>query len=156
MKPVLYIMCGLPGSGKSSFARQMLHVNNTIYYASRDAIRLSIITDEDKYFSKEKEVFNIYIDNIVTALKNGQDVIADATHLNLASRKKLTNAIDKYFNNYYIFYIIFNTELETCLERNAKRDGRAYVPPETIHDMMKHFYPPKEEDIREMGRIQVT
>ena len=50
-------MVGPPAAGKSYFAKNHLVKDDTWAYVSRDEIRFSIITEEDKYFSKEKEVF---------------------------------------------------------------------------------------------------
>lgn len=62
----LVLMCGAPGSGKTTIAKKILC--NKDIYISRDEIRYSIITDQDEYFSKEKEVFNEYIRQIDEAL----------------------------------------------------------------------------------------
>ena len=47
-----------------------------------------MLKDEDSYFSKEKEVFKEFCKQIDIALQSYDNVIADATHLNFASRNK--------------------------------------------------------------------
>ena len=76
MKSVLYIMVGVPGSGKSYFAQKMQE-HMDLLYVSRDAVRLSIIQDDEHYFSHEKQVFNRFAQLVYDGLTNGQDVIAD-------------------------------------------------------------------------------
>lgn len=66
MNNTLVLMCGAPGSGKTTIAKKLM-CNNDLYI-SRDEIRYSMISDEDEYFSKEKEVFNEYIKQIDEAL----------------------------------------------------------------------------------------
>ena len=87
----LWIMCGAPASGKSYFATHNLIKESGWAYISRDVIRASILEENEPYFSKEKEVFNIFIKEIVIALQkeNIYNVIADATHLNWGSRGNL-------------------------------------------------------------------
>ena len=50
----LYLMCGVPGSGKTTWVkRQMMQANGaSSRHISRDTIRFNVITDEDDYFAK--------------------------------------------------------------------------------------------------------
>ena len=132
--PRLFIMCGLPASGKSTFARQFIR-DNDIRYVSRDEIRFSMVKENEEYFSREKEVFKKFAGTIAQTLVDGFDVIADATHLNPPSRNKLINAIDAITRDYTITYVFIDTSLEVCLARNAERTGRAKVPEETLKQM---------------------
>lgn len=146
MKPTLYILCGIPGCGKSSFAQNFLNRNKV--WISRDFFRFHLVSENEPYFSKEKEVFKMFYETIATYLKNGINVIADATHLNYTSRKKVTNAIDTIFKDYQIIYIVFDTPLELALERNEQRQGREKVPQEVIKNMNDSFTIPYHEDPR--------
>lgn len=149
----LYILCGPSGSGKSTWARNFIFENdrngNDIRYVSRDEIRYSILKDGEDYFSHEKEVFKRFANTIRHTLIDGFDVIADATHLNEFSRRKLTQAIDMYYDNYEIVYVVFNVDADTCVERNKNREGRANVPENVIRNMCRDFRAPTlEEDDR--------
>ena len=74
----------------------------------------------------------------------------------MASRRKLTYAIDQIITNYKIVYVIFETALETCLDRNAKRTGRQNVPEDVIKSMYNNFRAPRnDEDRRMIGMITV-
>ena len=42
MKSTLYVMIGVPGAGKSTFARNVLKNINNAMYVSRDSIRYSL------------------------------------------------------------------------------------------------------------------
>lgn len=136
--PRLFIMCGLPASGKSTFAQQFIK-NNDIRYVSRDEIRFSMVKENEEYFSREKEVFKKFAGTIAQTLIDGFDVIADATHLNRISRNKLIRAIDQYTTEYTITYIVLETSLETCMKRNALREGRARVPDSVMKSMAENW-----------------
>lgn len=136
--PRLFIMCGLPASGKSTFAQQFIK-NNDIRYVSRDEIRFSMIKKDEEYFSHEKEVFRKFAGTVAQTLIDGFDVIADATHLNRISRDKLIRAIDQYTTEYTITYIVLETSLETCMKRNALREGRARVPDSVMKSMAENW-----------------
>ncbi len=136
--PRLFIMCGLPASGKSTFVEQFIK-NNDIRDVSRDEIRFSMIKEDEEYFSHEKEVFKKFAATIALTLVDGFDVIADATHLNRISRDKLIHAIDQYTTEYTITYIVLETSLETCMKRNALREGRARVPDSVMRSMAESW-----------------
>lgn len=132
MKNILYILCGPPGCGKSTWALNFLEENkNDCVIVSRDAIRFNLLDDKDNYFSKEKEVLKIFYDKIQNALDSGiKYVIADATHNTRKSRMNLLNNLYLYYTD--IIPVNFNTSLDQCLKNNTSRSGRALVPEEYI------------------------
>lgn len=156
--PILYILCGPSGCGKTTWAMNFIkkHEANDIRYVSRDEIRFELVDSNESYFSREKEVFRRFANTIRHTLIDGFDVIADATHLNEFSRRKLTQAIDMYFKNYEIVYVSFNVNVDTCLEHNASREGRANVPETVIRNMCRDFRTPSiKEDERAKEVIEI-
>lgn len=154
--PTLYILCGPSGSGKSTWARNFMQENSDICYISRDDIRLSFLKEGEDYFSHEKAVFRKFVAGVVMTLKEGRDIIADATHLNEFSRRKLTQAIDMQFTDYEIVYVVFDTDADTCVARNENRSGRRYVPENVIRNMCRDFRAPSlDEDERAKEIIEV-
>lgn len=139
MKNNLFIMIGVPGSGKTTFAEaqpKKIHI-------SRDTIRFSLLNEHDNYFAKEKEVYKTFVNKINFHINNGEDVIADATHLNPKSRYKLLNQLHINRHKTNIIAIYVNTPIEACLERNNLRKGtKTYVPPNEIYNMYARLEPP--------------
>ena len=153
--PILYIMCGPSGCGKTTYCNDKMKLAHCVYI-SRDVVRYEIIKEEEDYFSHEKEVFREFVRRIVEAMTNGYDCIADTTHLNQFSRRKLTQAIDMYTTDYKIIYVVFNVDADTCVARNANRTGRANVPENIIRNMCRDFRAPtKDEDERVIDIIEV-
>ena len=140
----VWLLSGLPGSGKSTWARQKIAENGGVW-CSRDEVRFSIVKENEEYFSHEDEVFNTWIKQINKALENPEveDVYIDATHLNDKSRNKVLNRLTKNTDIEKITNVLFLTPLETCLERNKQRSGRAVVPEEIIRNMAKTFQIPE-------------
>ena len=113
------------------------------FWASRDAVRFSMVAEDEPYFERETEVFNEWIRQICEALSNPmiEDIYVDATHLNDRSRNKTLSRLPKE-NIREITNVVFAIPIETCLERNRQRTGRAVVPDEVILNMAKSFKTP--------------
>ena len=147
MNKKLWIMIGIPGSGKTTYAKNILIpkiklLNETVNYISRDEIRFSMLTEEDSYFAKEDAVYSEFISQISKSIENYDNTIADATHLNLPSRKKLINSLNDILKKYHIFIIgtIMTTPFEICDQRNNKREGRLKVPFTTLKNMYEKSF----------------
>ena len=115
------------------------------FWASRDAMRFSMVREDEPYFERENEVFNAWIAQICEALANPmiEDIYIDATHLNDRSREKTLSRLPKENIN-KITNVVFLVPIETCLERNAQRTGREVVPEDAIRNMQKSFKMPKK------------
>lgn len=149
MKKHLYLMMGAAGSGKSTYAKNILKDGDI--YISRDEIRYSLLTEEDDYFAKENEVIKTFIENIDKALEMEEycgNVYADATHLSPKSRTQVLNQLK---NKDKVSVIYLDIPLNIILERNAKRKGRALVPENVVRRMYNSIIlPTKEEGIEEL------
>lgn len=134
-KGILYISCGVPGSGKTTFLKKYAKKDESII--SRDEIRFALLKEGEDYFSHEKDVFKHFVNIIAEHINSGLNVYADATHLNQASRYKLLYALKNTgCHPSDIQIIFFDIPLDVCLERNEKRKNtKAYVPRSVIRKM---------------------
>lgn len=131
----LIIMSGAPGSGKSTYAKQMIEKNPKMVVISRDNIRFGLLQESEHYFSHENEVLKIFYTSIIHYLSSGYDVIADASHLSWKPRKTLLTEISKYYSPEEVDVIYMRPSLETCFKRNDTRKGRENVPHSAITNM---------------------
>lgn len=145
MKTKLYLMCGIPGSGKSTYLKTRFIQPPVV--VSRDEIRFKMVREDEEYFSHEKEVYNEFINQIVQELKFFQEVFVDATHLNEASRTKLLRSLGGNLKDVEVNIIWIKVPLEVALKQNENRKGtRAYVPETVIRRMASQMTIPTKEE----------
>ena len=133
MAQTLYLLCGVPGSGKSTWGRAKAQAMNGTYI-SRDEVRFSLLQEGEEYFSHEEETWFIFTNKIQEAINSGvETIIVDATHNNEKSRNYLLDTLN--IEGVNLVAVDFNLPLEVCLAQNAQRTGRARVPEEAITRM---------------------
>lgn len=143
-KHSLWLMSGVPACGKTTKAKELLAAWPDTQYISRDEIRFSILQAEDEYFAKENDVFRKFVQAIQNSIDKHENTIADATFLNWASRNKLLKRL-KGLNEVNVNILYFDTDLDTCLDRNSKREGRAKVPESVIRNMWNSRTHPNDD-----------
>jgi len=128
----LYIMIGIPCSGKSTYAKMFLSSLNTIIISS-DQIRKDL-TGTYKYSARDNDsVFASANFKIEQALSEGYNVVFDATNTNSKYRRKAID-IGQIFNC-HIVAVVLRTPTNICLERNFRRAFERKVPNEIILKM---------------------
>lgn len=140
-KKILYILSGVPASGKSTWAKLKTKMEPNVAWISRDKIRFKIMKQyeifegvECEYFAHESEVFCEYVKTIQKHInQNCPQIIADATQINEKSRKKLLEQLD--LKDYEVRIILFLDDINICKIRNKHRVGKEKVPERVIDNM---------------------
>ena len=136
----LVITIGIPGCGKSTYAKKLISLNPDWVHISRDNIRYEYVSDQAHYYDHEDEVYKEFCNRITMHLMKNKTVIADATHLTTGSRKKLINSLG--ITPDEIIAIWFTTPFEVCMKRNQTREGITRVPDKVMYQMKNRFRPP--------------
>ncbi|WP_286925507.1 MULTISPECIES: AAA family ATPase [Lysinibacillus] len=122
---------GLPGSGKSTFVKQLAISENAVILSS-DAIRQELFGDATK--QKSRVVFRTLYERLNNLVAKGFSVIVDATNIERDRRvfalRKLPSTIKK--ECYY-----FDTPYSICVARNQQR--KRHVPLLVMEKMRKHL-----------------
>lgn len=132
----LNIMIGIPGSGKSSYAKKYLLTNNSVYLSS-DQIRIDMYGFEDQ--THNDVVFKTMKKRTLNALKEGKDVIYDATNLNKKRRGGIINEAHKL--DAQVDAYLCCTPINIILERNITRAERQ-LPWDKLVQMIQSIEPP--------------
>jgi predicted kinase len=132
----IYVTCGIPGSGKSHWAETHKDELNAVIHSS-DYIRAELSGDMNDQ-SKNDLVFKLLHQRIKDDLREGKNVIYDATNL----KRKLRRAFLQELQNISCekICVLFATPFELALARNFARDRQ--VPEEVLCRMYKSFETP--------------
>lgn len=128
----LFILMGIPCSGKSTYAKKFFCESNTIII-STDEIRKEL-TGTYKYSQKTNNaVFETAKSRVEYYLSRNFNVYFDATNTKKSSRKNFIDISKKHHSK--VVCIVLNTPLEICKKRNSKRKIDRRIPIETLTTM---------------------
>lgn len=135
-RPKLILLCGIPGAGKSHYAKNYIALQPNTIHLSSDAIRAELYGDESTQ-GNPADVFSVMQKRAIEALNNGQDVIYDATNITRKDRQGIISVCPKFAK---IECHIIWAPIEVCIERDAARERT--VGKEVIDRMLKRFQAP--------------
>lgn len=141
MKKVI-VMRGLPGSGKSTWAKQLLsEYPNSYKRINRDELRIMF---DNGYMSNGNEKFIKQVRDmlIVKALKEGKHVIVDDTNLSEKSLTRIQQLVTEFNKEHQDEVMVEIREMEAtlaaCIARDAQRDKK--VGENVIRKMHRQFF----------------
>lgn len=126
-KPTIYAFLGLPGSGKSYFARNLSEKFGIVRLNS-DAMRMAIFGTRkmttEIYRNGDRKILNSYVFKAIDyatemLLANGQSVIQDANHNERSVRKNLEVLAARY--NAQAVLVHVKTPKEVAIQRAQER-----------------------------------
>ncbi|MBR5320703.1 MAG: AAA family ATPase [Clostridia bacterium] len=142
--PKLILLCGIPGSGKTTYAQKYIKEHGGIHLSS-DLIRKELYGDESIQ-GNPHEVFSLMQSIAVDVLNDGKNVVYDATNVTRKDRSGIIVLCPEFVQ---IECHIAWAPIETCIERDTSRERT--VGKEVIDKMLKRFQPPfYDEGINEI------
>jgi predicted kinase len=135
--PILTMMVGLLGAGKSTCLDSIDYGNEKPIIHSSDKLREELFGDVNSQ-EHNGDLFVELHRRIKRDLKSGKDVIYDATNLSKKRRIAFLNELKNINCKHYCVVVL--TPLDRCIKQNANRDR--VVPEEVIVKMIKNFQPP--------------
>lgn len=134
-EPSLLLLVGLPGSGKSTVASKFAEMNCIVLCP--DEFR-QIVCGKEYFQPAEEFIWGIVKNTARYFLNRGHNVIIDALNHTVGSRAQWVNIAKS--ANATISCLIFDTPLNTCLDRNKNRQRR--VPEHIIEKQMLSMVEP--------------
>lgn len=151
----VYILCGLIGSGKSTWAKETAKKTGAIII-NRDSIRTMIFGCYSYDRQKEDFVCNIAESILMRASDCGYDVIIDETNLTVKKRKRWIN-LAKDIHAWQIELIWFTEEKNNLSNRmNDARGIDEATWSKVLEDMKKTFEVPIiEEGFDSIKKVEI-
>ena len=136
----LYITVGLPGSGKSTYVKNFIK-DKDIEYLSSDSLR-AVYGKSEEDQTVTPLVFGHIKKKVDEFLKDGKNVLVDATSVNRKERSDYINTAKKYGAK--VVAIVFKMDRQGLIDRNKKRgeQGGRVVPDFVIDKMLNKFEEP--------------
>ena len=158
--PNLVFLCGIPASGKSTYADKLAYENNATV-VSTDEIRGFLFGDEAVQYDSLSEkianvrgvhparianerVYSLAESEIINALSGNKTVLFDATNISRRNRKSTINHVKEQVPNLHCYAIVLAVDLCEALRRNAER--KRSVPVGVINRMFEVFEMPTAEE----------
>lgn len=134
----ILMLKGLPASCKSTYANKLLKSEPGKWKrVNKDCLRDML---DDGEYNKDNEYFVnlLQMKAIYLALKNSKSVICDNTNLSSSAFKRLCKIADD-IGDVIVEEKNFYSTVDECIERDARRSGRARVGEEVIKGLYNRY-----------------
>jgi predicted kinase len=130
-EPKAVVMCGIPGSGKTSHVQKLRANDKTIAIINGDNLRASLYGDPSCQ-GNWGEIWNLVEEAVEEASGLGQIVIVDGTHCRPEYRSETLTLLKSYgYSN--VELIVLDVALGKALRQNQQRSRK--VPEHVIRQM---------------------
>ena len=139
-KPKLFMMCGVSGSGKTTFARRFAE-NHRLRYLNPDNF-YAIYNGDEREHKHEFEIWMALFRALHMAEQDGVDVMFDTNAPTVVDRTQILD----WFPGFEHHLICVTAPPELCLANNRARNR--VVPEDVMEQMIQSFNPPTNDDAR--------
>lgn len=143
--PKLVILCGLPGSGKSTLVNERYSLYAKV---SLDDIRSTLSDRSDQ--SQNDMVVRMAHEQLKTLLRQGRDVVFDATNYRRDFRTKIAEVGFAY--KAYVEIVVVNVDVNTCIARDSRREHK--VGAEVITNILHSFQLPNISECHKVSFVK--
>lgn len=151
--PVVYLLAGLPGSGKTTYARH-LEAENVLRLSVDEEVfarhgRYGVDYPEHEYRQREAPVLRDVRARLAEAVRAGRSVVLDYGLWLRAEREAYKQLVHDAGGRWRLIYLKVDPAelLRRLTERNSRDDANALmVTPEMLQDFFARFEEPVGED----------
>lgn len=136
----IVILCGISGSGKSTWAKKYIEESPNCIYLNADTMRLAITGDESSQ-DKNYQVFQTLENMARYFMTLGKSILVDNCNYDKRNRSMWNKLAAEY--DYRKTWVVFLVNLEQCIENNKKRTRQ--VPETVIKKQFDNFTIPLDE-----------
>lgn len=134
--PTLKMMIGIPGSGKTTYCKEIISKYPNTIHISSDNIRKELFSDENDQ-EHNGLVFEEMHRRTLECLRKGTNVLYDATNMSRKNRASILQSCPAYVIKEAI---VCWSSIEECIENDKQRERTVGI--EVIDKMLKQFQAP--------------
>ena len=148
--PKLYMLIGVPGSGKSTWYNKYREGNNNPHVlASTDFLidlvaKLSNKTYDDVFKDTIKSAEKTMYELVSISVKNNADIIWDQTNLNRKTRAKKLIMIPDHYEKIAVFFPV-PVDLYDRLKKRGDEEGKN-IPIDIVRNMIDNLEYPQHDE----------
>ncbi|MGW7279123.1 AAA family ATPase [Streptomyces sp. NPDC054844] len=152
-RPVVYLLVGLTGSGKTTYAKRRLVPAGAVRLSVDEEVharhgRYGVDYPEHEYFSREEPVVAEIRERLASLVAAGHDVVLDHGLWLRPAREEWKKLVEAAGGRWRLLYFPVPREelLRRLDERNRREDANALaVSPSALDDFYARFTPPQGE-----------
>lgn len=144
-QPEIFVLIGLPGSGKSTWIE--MHFGNTSNYMviSSDnhverLCKADGITYREGFDKHVKEATNCLKNDLKYAIDNNMSIIWDQTNMAAKKREGILKDIPSHYKKIAVEFSVDDVELQRRLQDREEKTGK-YIPDHVIKSMKGSYQP---------------
>ena len=150
-KPIVYLICGFIGAGKSTFAKKLEEKTGAVRI-TKDEWSISLIGNDptiDGYADWDTKIIELSRNFAFYLAGKGIDVIIDEGFWEKEQRDKMRRRIEALGAKEVLYYL--DTPIETIRERVSGRNTNITkesfkISKEMLDDYLKYWQPPAEDE----------
>ena len=150
-KPIVYLLCGFIGAGKTTFARKLEERTGAVRI-TKDEWLIRLIGNDptiDGYADYDRKICGLSRDVAFQLVEKGIDVIIDEGFWEKEQRALLRRRIEAIGAEAVLYYL--DTPIETIRERVARRSANPMkdsfrISRAMLDNYLKYWQPPSEDE----------
>ncbi|MBG0831617.1 AAA family ATPase [Planomonospora sp. ID67723] len=153
-RPVVYLLVGLTGSGKTTYARQHLEPAGVVRLSVDELVhqrhgRYGVDYPAYEYFARQAPVLAEVRERLAALVRAGRDVVVDHGLWRRSEREEWKRLVEQAGGRWRLLYFDIPRRelLRRLAERNRRQDANALaVSPQALEDFCARFEPPGEDE----------
>lgn len=152
MKPVVYLLCGLGGSGKSTYAQKLEKKGLKKFSLDEYVFSIygrAIASLPEQVYLQHYRTAKIKLDNeLVSVIKNKQSVVLDYGFWRRESRDYYKQLVEKHDGEWKLIYLKASPDvlMKRLKQRNKRTDANAFpVTEQKLREYIERFEEPINE-----------
>ncbi len=144
---MLIIICGLPGTGKTTLAKAVAEKINAVYLNS-DSIRMSMLEEREYTEEEKKRVYEAMFVEAEKQLTEGKNVVLDATFYKKELRETAEGVAKKADVGFFIVECVTHEDLlKERIFKRKKEESESEADFEVYKKVKTQFEPIEKEHL---------